>query len=227
MYYIFDFDSTFIKKEGLEELAILALADRDDKDVLINKISDVTDRGMNGELNFTESLEERLALIPANRKHVEKLAEDLKAQVSESLKRNRQFFLDNAESVYVFSGGFKDFILPVLLEFGLREENIFANTFLYDNNGEVVGFDKDNFLAQENGKAKQLKSLKFKRKICAIGDGWSDFEMKLAGLADYFIAFTENVRREKVVDVADKVAGCLDELLICDIKKKRLNFNIK
>ncbi len=223
MYYIFDFDSTFVRTEGLEELAVLALAGRDDKNKILDNISAVTDRGMNGELDFTDSLSERLALMPINKKHVKELAELQRSQVSESLKRNKQFFLDNADSVYVFSGGFKDFITPVLLDFGLKEENIFANTFLYDKNDDVIGFDKNNFLSQANGKAKQLEKLKLNKQVCAIGDGWSDYEMKLSGLADYFVAFVENVRREKVMKKADVVINCLDELLLCDIKSKRLD----
>ncbi len=213
MYYIFDFDSTFIKTEGLEELATLALEGRSDKDEIIKKITDVTNRGMNGELDFAQSLSDRLDLMVVNKEHINQLAELLKSKVSESFKSNRQFFKDNCESIYIFSGGFKDFITPTLLDFGIKKENIFANVFLYNKEDEVVGFDKDNFLAQTGGKAKQLESLDLKDEICVIGDGWSDYEMKQSGLADCFVAFTENIRRKKVVAVSDRAIDSLDDLL--------------
>nr|WP_317134888.1 phosphoglycerate dehydrogenase [Brevundimonas nasdae] len=46
-----------------------------------------------------------------------------------------------------------------------------------------------------------------------IGDGWNDAEVKLAGAADAFYAFTEVVRRAPVVEVADAEAASLDEVL--------------
>ncbi|HEV2082146.1 MAG TPA: phosphoglycerate dehydrogenase [Brevundimonas sp.] len=46
-----------------------------------------------------------------------------------------------------------------------------------------------------------------------IGDGWTDAEVKLAGAADRFVAFTEIVRRDRVVAAADQEAATLDEVL--------------
>ncbi len=46
-----------------------------------------------------------------------------------------------------------------------------------------------------------------------IGDGYTDFEIKDAGLANKFYAFTENVGRENIIEKADHVAPSLDEFL--------------
>jgi len=189
------------------------LAERSDRDELLEKISAVTNRGMNGELNFTESLRERLAFIPASKKQVLDLADKLKSQVSDSFLRNKKFFSENSENIYFFSGGFKDFILPVLLDFGVREENIYANTFVYNHNDEVVGFDENNFLSMPGGKVKMLRALDLEGELIVVGDGYTDYEMREAGLAHQFIAFTENVQREKVIARADLVADNIEKVL--------------
>jgi len=46
-----------------------------------------------------------------------------------------------------------------------------------------------------------------------IGDGYTDYEIKHAGFANKFYAFTENVEREKVLAKADHITPSLDEFL--------------
>jgi D-3-phosphoglycerate dehydrogenase len=47
----------------------------------------------------------------------------------------------------------------------------------------------------------------------AIGDGYTDYELRESGLANKFFAFIENVERQKVVEKADEVVASLDEFL--------------
>ena len=68
-------------------------------------------------------------------------------------------------------------------------------------------------LSQDDGKVKQLKKLELKGKIIVIGDGYTDYRMKEKGGADLFIAFTENIKREKVIAVADKSISNFKELI--------------
>ena len=49
--------------------------------------------------------------------------------------------------------------------------------------------------------------------IHVIGDGYSDFVMREAGIAHKFFAYTENVAREKVLPVADYITPSLEEFL--------------
>lgn len=206
MKYIFDFDSTFVKSEGLEEIAEIALADKEDKLAVLNSISEITKKGMNGEISITDSIDARLKVMGATREDVEKVTELVKTQVSDSIRNHKEFFLENSKDIYIFSGGFRDFILPVAIDYGLSADHVYANTFLFDEDDKIIGFDKSNYLGQARGKAMQLMDLNLEDKVVAIGDGWSDYEMREQGEADYFVAFVENVRREKVVKHADLVA---------------------
>jgi D-3-phosphoglycerate dehydrogenase len=211
--YVIDFDSTFTKVEGLDELAAIALKGHKDRDKIVGEIKAITDKGMAGEIGFADSLKARVALLPANRTHVSELIEFLMGKISDSFARNEAFLRENATSVYIVSSGFKDFIVPVAMSMGVLEENIYANTFVYDAEGNITGYDGDNLLSQDKGKVKLLQSLDFEGDIYAIGDGYTDYELRESGLANKFFAFTENVSRKKVTDVADEVVASFDEFL--------------
>jgi D-3-phosphoglycerate dehydrogenase len=111
------------------------------------------------------------------------------------------------------SNGFKEFIVPIVTEYGVKPNHVYANTFEFDEQDRIIGFDEDNILSRNNGKALQIEKLKLKGEVSVIGDGYTDYEIKEAGLASKFYAFTENVTRDKVLQKADHVAPSLDEVL--------------
>lgn len=212
-YFILDFDSTFTKVEALDELAGIALDGSPLREQIVEQIADLTNRGMDGSISFRESLEKRLALLNANRSHLERLIASLKAKVSDSVKRNRVFFEKYADNILIISSGFKEFIVPVVSEYGIKPENVYANEFLFDEKGNIIGFRNDIPLAHNNGKVTQLAELNLQGEVYVIGDGYTDYEMRKAGLANSFYAFTENVVRESVTGIADHVTPSLDEFL--------------
>ncbi|MEP2771819.1 MAG: phosphoglycerate dehydrogenase [Fulvivirga sp.] len=211
--FIIDFDSTFTQVEALDVLGEIALSDSPDKSERLKKIKDITDEGMNGSLTFRDSLEQRIKLLNANKNHLPKLVEELKKQVSKSFKRNIDFFDKHRDRVFIVSNGFTDFIVPIVTDYHIKAENVYANSFEFDDNGNIVGYDKDNVLSSNNGKVEQLKRLDLKGDVYVIGDGYTDYEIKAAGLANKFYAFTENVNRDSVTDKADHVTPSLDEFL--------------
>jgi D-3-phosphoglycerate dehydrogenase len=133
--------------------------------------------------------------------------------VSPSFARNKEFFKKHQGRVLIVSGGFKEFIAPVVKSFFIDEDCIYANTFIYDKKNNIIGSDEENPLAQEGGKVKLLKQLKLKGQVIAIGDGYTDYQMRESGMAEQFFAFTENIARERVLAKADYIAPSLDEIL--------------
>ena len=212
-YFVIDFDSTFTKVEAFDVLAEISLKDHPDRKSMVNKIIAITNQGMDGSLSFRESLEKRVALLSPNKRHLEQLVVVLREKVSESFKRNREFFQQYADNIYIISNGFHAFIDPIVMEYGIKQENIFANRFEFDEQGNVIGFDKENPLSANNGKVEQLKRLSLPGDVYVIGDGYTDYEIKHAGLANKFFAFTENVERESVLKNADHIAPSFDEFL--------------
>src|SRR4028119_556594 len=212
-YFIIDFDSTFTKVEAMDELGAISLRNNPNQANILQEIKHITDLGMNGELSFTQSLERRIALLQANKDHLPQLINKLKTVVSDSFERNRAFFREYANNILIISNGFKEFITPIVTAFGIKEENIYANTFVYDEKGNIIGFDRNNRLCANKGKVEQIKSLNLQGDIYVIGDGYTDYEIKEAGLANKFYAFTENVERERVLSKADHIAPSFDEFL--------------
>jgi len=213
MNIVFDFDSTFISTECLDELVKITLKGNPKKVEIIEEFERITSEGMSGKLPISESLEQRLKLLNGNRGHISILIPRLQKQVSPSILRNRKFFKINNERIYILSAGFKEFVVPVVSKFGIAPDHVFANTFTFDVNGNITGLDKNNLLSQNGGKIKQLKELGLKGETCIIGDGYTDLELKQAGLANKFYAFTENVLRDNVAKGSDHVTPSFDEFL--------------
>ncbi len=212
-YYIIDFDSTFTQVEALDELARISLENHPDRERIYQQIEDFTNLAMEGKISFRESLTGRVKLLNANRTHLDKLVSHLKKKVSRSFERNKEFFKKNEDTAWIVSGGFKEFITPVVTPYHIRKENIYANTFLFDENGNIVGYDDMNPLSDEGGKVKLLKELNIDGRIFGIGDGYSDFQLKESGMIEKFFAFTENISRKSVTEKADHITPSFDEFL--------------
>jgi D-3-phosphoglycerate dehydrogenase len=212
-YYIIDFDSTFTQVEALDELARISLKDHPDRELIYKKIEDLTNASMEGRLSFTDSLEQRVKLLEATRDHLKQLVKHLRKKVSTSFSRNSDFFKNHQDEVLIVSGGFKEFIIPVVTEYQIKKENIYANTFIFDDEDKIVGYDRTNPLSQEGGKVKLLKELNLPGDIFGIGDGYSDFQLKESGMIKKFFAYTENIERKSVTEKADHITPSFDEFL--------------
>lgn len=222
--YVFDFDSTLTRVEALDVLAEITLKNNPKKDEVIQEIIDITNLGIDGEISFTESLERRIKLLNANKADLTKLVSDLKMQVSSSIERNKEFFQNYADDIYVISCGFKEFIDPIVKEYNIPSERVYANTFEFAADGEIIGFDASNPLSQHNGKIKCLKDMNLDGEIQVIGDGYSDYVTREAGVADKFFAYTENVSRNKTTEKADHITPNLDEFLYINDLTRNISY---
>lgn len=223
-YYIFDFDSTLTKVEALDVLAEITLANSPKKEEIINEIIKITNLGIDGEISFTQSLERRIKLLNAKRSDLELLIAKLKQMVSSSIENNKEFFESYSENIYVISAGFKEFIIPIVAAYNIPAERVFANTFEFSEEDEIIGFDRDNVLSVHNGKIACLKSLQLDGEVQVIGDGYSDYVTKEAGIADKFFAYTENVQREKTIKNADYITPNLDEFLFINDLPRNISY---
>jgi D-3-phosphoglycerate dehydrogenase len=211
--FVFDFDSTLTQVEAFEELAEVSLKGDPKKKEKIQKIAKITDQGVDGDITFTESLEKRLKILNAHKDHLDPLVRRLRRKISTSISRNKDFFKQYAEDIYIVSCGFKEFIDPIMASYNIPSDRIYANTFTFSKTGKITGFDRDNDLSKPDGKIDQLKSMNLPGEVHMIGDGFSDYQTRAAGIADKFYAFTENVERQNILDKADHIAPSLDEIL--------------
>lgn len=185
---VFDMDSTLIQHEVIDEMAMVhGIGD---------KVKKITERAMNGELNFDEALKERVSLLKGlKRESMEEIMSRLKVTpgVPKLIKEVKKHGYKTA----IVSGGFKYFAENFRVKLGM--DYAFANDLEWDGNvlsGRVAGKIIN---AQE--KARLLEELAQKEKITlqqvvAVGDGANDLPM--LAKAGFGIAFhaKEKVRQE-------------------------------
>jgi phosphoserine phosphatase len=178
---VMDMDSTLIQQEVIDEIAV-ALNVQD-------KVSAITARAMNGELDFDESLRERVRLLagtPAST--LEKVLAGIKLTpgAEELVRVLKRLGYRTA----VISGGFIEIVEPIQKRLGL--DYAFANRLEIKDGvltGEVVGT-----IINRKRKAELLESIaKLERieldQVIAVGDGANDLDMlHRAGLGIAFNA---------------------------------------
>lgn len=222
--FVFDFDSTLTKVEALDVLAEITLVNNPKKEEIIDEIIEITNLGIDGKISFTESLERRIKLLNAKRSDLPVLIDELRKKVSQSIERNKEFFENYSEDIYVISCGFKEFIDDIVKDYNIPTERVYANTFEFDENDVIIGFDAENVLSTHNGKIQCLKDLDLDGEIQVIGDGYSDYVTKEAGVADTFFAYTENVEREKTIENADHITPNFDEFLYVNKLPRNISY---
>ncbi len=208
--YIIDFDSTFIKVESLDELLEVSEPENEDK---IDEVKKITNEGMEGKISFSESLSKRINLLEATKNHINRTVQKLKEKISDSFVKNIDFIKKNKDNIYIVSSGFHEIIDPIVIDCGILKKNIYANSFIFDKSERIIGYDKINPLSTSKGKVKILKKLGLKGSSHVIGDGFTDYEIKKEGYADYFYLFTENIKRKSLIKNADFLLKSFDEFI--------------
>lgn len=212
-HLIIDFDSTFVTVESLDELAHIVLKDNPESAQRLETIRAITRAGMEGSIPFDESLSKRLKLLNINQKDIHAANIVLAKKVTPSFKRNKQFLMENSQNILIISGGFYEMIIPIVSEYGILEDQVFANKFVYKGTSRIAHVDSQNIMAQSGGKVAQANALGLAGEIHVIGDGYTDYQIKSEGPAKKFFAFIENIRRNSVCEVADVVLSNIDDYI--------------
>jgi phosphoserine phosphatase len=178
---VMDVDSTLIQQEVIELLA--------DKAGVQDKVKEITDAAMRGELDFAESLRARVALL-------EGLPETVIAEVQQEIvltpgaRTLVKTLHQLGHSVAVVSGGFASVIEPLVKELGIAHYR--ANT-LEIVNGRLTGKVTEPIIdrpakAQALRDFAELEGVQLEQTV-AIGDGANDLDMiSIAGLGIAFNA---------------------------------------
>lgn len=185
---VFDMDSTLIQNEVIDEMAMLFGKGEE--------VKLITERAMNGELDFDGSLKARVSLLKGlNQENLKDVLKVLKVTkgVPEFLQTCKRHGVKSA----VVSGGFQFFANHFKELLGL--DYAYANTLEFQD-GQLTG-NVTGEIVNGNRKAILLQELAAKEGLLldetiAIGDGANDIPMlKKAGLGFAFHA-KEKVKRE-------------------------------
>ena len=178
----FDMDSTLIQTECIDELAMRAGGG--------DKVKEITERAMRGEIDFKESFKERVALLKGLDVSVMKdIAENL--PITEGVDRLMEVLKRYGYKIAILSGGFTYFGEYLQRKYGI--DYMYANELEVDENGKLTG----NYVGEivdGHRKAELLKLIAQVEKVnlaqtIAVGDGANDLPMiSEAGLGIAFHA---------------------------------------
>lgn len=213
-YFIFDFDSTITSVEALDVLAEHKGAQLTDEARfnLVQLIASLTSKAMQGDLSFRDALKERMNALQLTKHDIDWLIPVLKTKISTSFKEHKDFFQTHRDNIFVISGGFEEYIIPVVEEIGIKPEHVFANRFIEQENGILLA-DDEAALSRDQGKVIALQTLPLHGEIIVIGDGYTDYEMKEKGKATQFILYAEHCNRSDSIPQYDQIIFSLHELL--------------
>lgn len=178
---VFDMDSTLIEAEVIDELAKAAGVGE--------QVAEITERAMQGELDFTESFEARVALLKGLDESVLKgIAEQL--PVTEGAEQLVSTLKRLGYKTAILSGGFNYFGRYLQSKLGI--DYVYANE-LEVVDGKVTG-NVTGTVVDGNRKAELLRQIAAEENISleqsiAVGDGANDLPMlSIAGLGIAFRA---------------------------------------
>jgi phosphoserine phosphatase len=177
----FDMDSTLIKTEVIDELA--------DRAGVGEQVRAITEAAMRGEIDFSESFEQRVALLKGLDESVmREVAENL--PIMDGAKRLMSILKKCGFKIAILSGGFS--------YFGNQLKKLFDVDYVYANELEIVDGKLTGRhlgdIVDGKRKAELLKLIAQVEKIdleqvIAVGDGANDLPMlNLAGLGIAFHA---------------------------------------
>ena len=178
----FDMDSTLIQTECIDELA--------ERAGVGDKVREITERAMRGEVDFRESFKERVALLKGLDVSVMKdIAEKL--PITEGVERLMAVLKRYGYKIAILSGGFTYFGEYLQRKFGI--DYMYANELEVDDNGKLTGKYLGDIVDGKR-KAELLKLIAQVEKVnlaqtIAVGDGANDLPMiSEAGLGIAFHA---------------------------------------
>lgn len=178
----FDMDSTLIQTEVIDELAMRAGVG--------DKVKDITERAMRGEIDFKESFTERVALLKGlDSKVMRDIAENL--PITEGVDRLMYVLKRYGYKIAILSGGFTYFGEYLQKKYGI--DYVYANELEVDENGLLTGRYLGD-IVDGRRKAELLKLIAQVEKVdiaqtIAVGDGANDLPMlSEAGLGIAFHA---------------------------------------
>lgn len=201
---VFDFDSTLVTIEGIDELARLNQVEK--------IVEEMTKLAMNGEMELDEIFLKRLEIIKPTSQNIMQVSDLYRQNITPGAKEIIRQLSDNA-NIFVVSGGYKSAIVKTTNHLKIKNENVFANELIFNLEGKYININRKIPLWKKGGKEQVIKRIKSKYPLptILIGDGYSDYEA--ANSVDKFVCFAGVANRKMVTKVAQNIIFEFNELM--------------
>lgn len=195
-YIYFDFDSTLVRVETLDELARVR--------GVFDEVKRMTDAAMNGEAKLEEVLPRKMDLIAPSVKMIETFCDEHLEEglfvpgTQELVERLRQ----DGWVIRILTANFHQVIDPFAQRLGIDRGAVLANDLKFYGDGLYAGIDPASRLLTSSGKGVVLGEERSRDAWTVfVGDSVSDLSCK--GVADRMIGFGGIVSRPRVKREAD------------------------
>jgi D-3-phosphoglycerate dehydrogenase len=216
LVFVFDFDSTVVKSESLEDVVKLRVGNNTKK---VKKLEEITNLGMEGKISFKDSVIQRLGLAKLDKKSINNVANLLIKDITPGVVEVIDKIRSKGHKVVIVSGSFRELLLPVARYLKIEDKDVFANEFLFKGNYVVSA--KESFMLSSDGKVVAIENIRKKEtnnnqkvKIIMIGDGYNDLLTYTHKASDVFIAFAVNKNRDVVQKEAKVFVKTIEEFKV-------------
>ncbi|MEK7497814.1 MAG: HAD-IB family phosphatase [Patescibacteria group bacterium] len=185
----FEVDSTLVTIEGLDFLANSKMIEGD--------IKRITSKAMSGNLSMIKSMVEKMKAIAPSYVDLKKMGHEYLKNITPGVKKTITLLKSKGINVWIVTGNFQPAVGMLAKYLGINKSNVITNDIFLDKNGNYLGFDTNNPLSNNGGKAIIVKKLKTKMKrVVFVGDGSTDLDTK--EVVDLFIGFGGVVNRPAI-----------------------------
>lgn len=197
---IFDFDSTLISTESLDEILRKKLTPE-----LFTKNREIMTEALAGQRDFGETLKERLRLTKLNKKDFEEYGVEALKHISPHLER----FLEGFKGqVWIVSGSVVETLLPVAEKLRIPKERVIGIKAKWGMKGELK--EIEDFTSKWEAANKYRD--KWEHPVVAIGDAVTDYDLYRCGVVEYFIAYTGHVKRPSLMQLSENKISTFNDL---------------
>ncbi len=201
---LLDFDSTLIASESLERILAARCSPQQ-----LDTLNAICNAGMNGELSFSESLQQRLHAVSLHKDHVRRVGNQLAAEISattlDAINILQQHF-----ACWIVSGGLFETIEPSAHKLGIPIHRVVAVRLRWDDYGWFAAINPDDAASQNKSAAVRQIQHYLTQPITVVGDGVSDWQVVNDGLAQRWCAFTQYQHRPFIHSVVAQAGAQMD-----------------
>lgn len=190
---LFDFDSTLVTIEGVDELART--------NNVYPQVANLTTQAMNGEIEFEDVFSQRLQLIKPTETDLQTLANTYAKNVMPGAREVISTLTQNGIDVGIVSGGYQQAIIPLAASFGIDPDHVWAIELSPDSQGYFTRVNSGPVQPTTAGKRNFIAAQPFTKKVAFVGDGSTD--LLTQSVVDTFISFGGVCYRPHVHQGAD------------------------